>query len=233
MSRKRVKTAIGLRNCLSSLGNRYGFWNGRQKDSGRIHLAPGATVNLSAFGPILGHIRHALTRRVGIIWSTTQATRWTSLFSYRKSTEHCAKLLEQSDKLRVELREDILVAHNLGQIPGTDGTCAAWLTIRIDRPPSEKRCDGSIITAASRARPVDAAFLTSFLHFLEPLGGIDDPCGDAAKHSPDHWACAKGPASIFAGERNERVAPAFAPGRRVRKAEDIGDRIARDCVAER
>ena len=110
---------------------------------------------------------------------------------------------------------------------------AAWLAVRVDSSPSKEGCDGSIIPAATRADPVGTAFPTSFLHLLEPLGGIDDPRGDAAKHSPDHWACAKGSASILTGKRNERIAATFAPGRRVRKTEDVSDRITSDGITER
>ncbi len=96
----------------------------------------------------------------------------------------------------------------------------------------------AITTTAQRARRHGGvvAFATFGFRrngsFGAALGAVDDGVGDAFEGAPDDGAGAEGAVGVLAGEGEEGVRAPGAAGVRVRHAEDVGDGVAGNGVAE-
>lgn len=128
--------------------------------------------------------------------------------------------------------EDILIAHNFGEVPRPNLPKPAGLTIRIDSAAGEEGRDGSVVPIVGPVRCVILFLETLCLLLLVFLGGIDDAGCDSPKCTPYYRARAEGPARILAGQRDKRIATPFAPSHGIGQAEDVSDSIARSRITK-
>lgn len=251
---------------LSSLGDRDRFRRGcgingrrgcRRDIASDTCMVVAAVAILACRAPLGGprlrlRLRLSRTRRRGVsrkiaLASLVKGFRPSSRRSSSSSSGARigdAQLLQQGDELGMEFCEHVLVADDLGQVPGADLTGTTRPAVRVDCAASQEgrngrdpsALDGGVggraAAAACCVPSLSSSFLLMFFALLMLFSGTDEAACNAAKHAPYYGAGAERSTRVLPGQGDKRIAASFAAGHGVREPKDIGDCVSRRGIAK-
>lgn len=178
----------------------------------------------------LGFLRHENGLRGTYSLLVSHGATDKTLIGDRDATEHRPELLEERDKVRVQFGKNVFIADDLGQVARTNWTESPRDTCGIHDPTRQEGRYWGVLPIGVVASVL--LFFAPFLFFLKALRRVHNAGCDAPECAPDHGACAERSSSVFASQSDQGIAAPFAARHRIGNAEDVGDSVASNGVAE-